>query len=80
MSYERTILIKIDTKTKRKMDSIKINWSSRIREFINRELTKKAKLDEAEKIREKLFRESPGLDSVEIIRKMRGARHGTSSH
>jgi len=80
MSYESTILIKIDKKTKRKMDDIDVNWSSRIRDFIRMELTKKARFNEAERIRKSLFRESHGLESVEVIRRMRGARHGTSSN
>ncbi len=80
MSYESTILIKIDKKTKRRMDSIDVNWSSRIRDFIKMELAKKARWKEAEKIRESLFRDSQGLESVEILRRMRGSRHGASSH
>lgn len=80
MSYESTILIKIDKKTKRKMDNIDVNWSSRIRDFIKRELMKKARLNEAERIRKSLFRESHGLESTEVIRRMRGSRHGAGSN
>lgn len=79
MSYESTILVKIDTKTKKKMDNVDVNWSSRIRDFIKRELMKKARLNEAERIRKSLFRESHGLDSVEALRRMRESRHGTGS-
>ena len=80
MSYDSTILVKIDKKTKKRMDSIDINWSSRIRDFIERELMKKARFNEAERIRMSLFKEAPGLESVEIIRKMRESRHGTGSN
>ena len=80
MSYDSTILIKIDKKTKKRMDSIDINWSSRIRDFIERELMKKARFNEAERIRMSLFKETPGLESVEIIRKMRESRHGAGSN
>lgn len=80
MGYERTILIKIDKKTKRRMDTMDVNWSGRIRDFILRELAKKARLNEAERIRKSLFRESHGPDSVEVLRRMRGSRHGAGSH
>ena len=80
MGYDSTILVKVDKKTKRRMDSIDTNWSGRIRDFIKRELTKKARLNEAERIRRSLFRAVPGLGSAEALRKMRGARHGTSSN
>ncbi len=80
MGYDSTILVKVDKKTKKRMDSIDVNWSSRIRDFIERELMKKARLNEAERIRKSLFREAPGLESVEVLRKIRGSRHGASSN
>ena len=80
MGYDSAILIKIDRKTKKRMDSIDTNWSNKIRDFIKRELVKKAKFKEAEQIRQTLFREAPGLSSAEILRKMRESRHGTSSN
>ncbi len=78
--YDSTILVRVDKKTKRGMNSIDTNWSVKIRDFIKRELTKKARLDEGEKIRKSLFRTAPGLESAEALRKMRGARHGKSSN
>lgn len=80
MGLDSTILVKIDKRTKKRMDSIDVNWSSRIRDFIERELMKKARMDEAERIRSALFREAPGLGSAEVIRKMRRSRHGASSN
>jgi hypothetical protein len=80
MGYDSTILVKVDRKTKRGMDSIDVNWSGRIRDFIKRELMKKARLNEAERIRQSLFRKGPGLESVEVLRKMRGSRHGAGSN
>ena len=80
MSLDSTILVKVDKKTKKRMDSIDVNWSGRIRDFIERELMKKARMNEAERIRSALFREASGLDSTEVIRKMRGSRHGASSN
>ncbi len=80
MGYETTILIKLDKKTKKRMDNIDINWSGKIRDFIKRELMKKARFAEAEKIRQSLFRKAPGLESVDVLRKMRGSRHGTGSN
>jgi hypothetical protein len=79
MGYDSTILIKIDKKTKRRMDNLDVNWSGRIRDFIHRELTRKARWKQAERIRKSLFRESHGLESVEVIRRMRASRHGAGS-
>ncbi len=79
MTYEETMLIKLDRKTKNRMKRLKINWSEAMREFINRELDREARFEEAERIRKSLFKKRPGLDSTEIIRRMRDARHGADS-
>ena len=80
MAYENTILIKIDKKTKSMMNRSRENWSAKIRSFIASELERKARFSEAEKIRNSLFRRSPGPQSVAAIRRMRASRHGTSSN
>jgi post-segregation antitoxin (ccd killing protein) len=41
MTYEEAILVKIDKDTKRRMKSVKVNWSERIREFIQKEISTK---------------------------------------
>ena len=79
MVYRETILIKLDSNTKKKMKSVKTNWSELIREFIQRELEKKRNIAKAEKLRAKLFRKSRGIDSTEVIRRMRETRYGPNS-
>ncbi|MCL5419409.1 MAG: hypothetical protein M1354_00830 [Candidatus Marsarchaeota archaeon] len=79
MAYRETILIKLDSNTKKKMKSVKTNWSELIREFIQRELEKKRNIAKAEKLRAKLFRKSRGIDSTEVIRRMRETRYGPNS-
>lgn len=76
MSYDKTILIKIDSETKEKMDSLNINWSGKIREFIEREVTRRKRFAEAERIRRSLFKKTAGVDSAVIIRRMRAGRYG----
>jgi hypothetical protein len=79
MVYEEAFLIKIDKNTKRRMKDVKINWSELIREFIQKEIEKKRNIARAERLRAKLFREVKGVDSTEVIRKMRDSRYGPSS-
>ncbi len=79
MSYETTLLIKIDRGTKLRMKKAKLNWSAQIRGFINKELNRRRNIAYAEKIRAKLFRKSRGIDSTLYIRKMRDARYGKTS-
>ncbi len=79
MTYEETILIKLDKDTKKKMKEINTNWSERIREFIKNEINKKKNIARAERLRAKLFREVGGASTTEIIRKMRDSRYGTDS-
>jgi hypothetical protein len=79
MTYEEAILVKIDKDTKRRMKSVKVNWSERIREFIQKEISTKRNIAKAEKLRAKLFRSVEGIESTEIIRKMRDSRYGPGS-
>ncbi|MCL4379231.1 MAG: hypothetical protein M1160_00120 [Candidatus Marsarchaeota archaeon] len=79
MPYEETMLIKLDKKTKYRMRRLKINWSEAVRGFINRELDREARFDEAERLRKSIFKRYPGPESTEIIRKARDARHGAGS-
>jgi antibiotic biosynthesis monooxygenase (ABM) superfamily enzyme len=79
MAYDETMLIKLDRRTKEKMRRMKINWSEAVREFINRELDREARFDEAERLRKSIFKKYPGPESTDIIRKARDARHGTGS-
>lgn len=79
MPYEETILIKIDSTTKRKMRYIEANWSELIRGFIQKELNKKRNIAKAERLRAKLFRSVHGPESTAVIRKMRDSRYGPSS-
>lgn len=79
MVYKETLLIKLDSDTKKKMKSVKTNWSELIREFIQSELEKKRNVAKAERLRAKLFRKSKGIDSTEMIRRMRETRYGPDS-
>ena len=72
MVYEETVLIKLDSDTKRRMRSLNANWSELIREFIQSELDKKRNIARAERLRTKLFRRKKGVDSTALIRRMRG--------
>jgi Zn-dependent oligopeptidase len=76
MTYEGTILIKLDKDTKRRMKEINTNWSELIREFIQKELNRKRNIARAEKLRAKLFRQGRGMDSAQIIRYFRDTRYG----
>lgn len=80
--YETAILIKIDTKTKEKMDKLNINWSEEIRDFIKSRLESEGdkNLALAVATTDKLFRKAKkGFDSTAFIRKMREERYGSSS-
>ena len=79
MTYEETILIKLDKDTKRKMKEIDANWSELIREFIQNELNRKRNTARAEKLRARLFRHVSGMNSTQIIRKFRDERYGPNS-
>ena len=80
MRYDSTFLIKIDKKTKIAMDKLGLNWSEKVRGFIDREIARKARLEKAEKLRKSLFRKAEGPDSIEVIRKMRVHRHGATGN
>lgn len=79
MAYEEAILVKIDKDTKKRMKSVKVNWSEAIREFIQKEISNKRNIAKAERLRARLFRSVGGTESTAIIRKMRDSRYGPSS-
>jgi len=85
MKYDTTLLIKIDRKTKQKMQSAKLNWSEAIREFIQDRLDRRSRLAEATASMNRLRRISETktkgkkFDSTAFIRKMRNSRYGPNS-
>ncbi len=79
MAYEDAILVKIDKDTKRRMKNVNVNWSERIREFIKKEISNRRNVAKAERLRADLFRSVSGVESTEIIRKMRDSRYGPGS-
>ena len=79
LTYDKTILIKVDRSTKRSMSNIEVNWSELIREFIKKEINRKQNIARAERLRSKLFRTKRGLESTTVIRSWRDSRYGPGS-
>ncbi len=81
--YESAILIKVDKKTKKKMEEVKINWSEEIRKFIKTRIESEGSKNVALAVAmtSKLFRraKAKGFDTTSTIRKFRDERYGPNS-
>ncbi len=80
MTYDTTILVKLDKRTKERMLRMNINWSEAIRVFIKGKMQREARIQNAERLRKLVFKKYAGPESTEIIRKSRDERYGAGSN
>ena len=83
MVYESAILVKMDKKTKKKMEEVKINWSEEIRKFITARIESEGSKNVALAVAmtSKLFKpaRAKNFDTTSSIRRFRDERYGQSS-
>jgi Arc/MetJ-type ribon-helix-helix transcriptional regulator len=78
------VTVRVDERTKKKMSELRhVNWSSVLREAIEKKLEQEGDRDLAKALlaNDKLRRKAPpGWDSIKVIRYWREHRYGRSSN